>query len=214
MVWLSHPYMTTGKNIALTIWTFFGKVMSLLFNMLSRFVVDFLPKSQCLLISWLWSLSAMILEPKKIKSVTSVWILIKVKVSVAQSCLTLWDSVDCSLPGSSVHGILQVRILEWVAIPFSRGSSWPMDRTWVSCLAGRFYIFWATRVESFPKKIIWLVWRLSVSFFACSPTNIEKWLGHFCEGYYFFMPFQNKKWFLACADKDSQLLEWSKVFSL
>ena len=119
MVWLSHPYMTTGKNIALTIWTFFGKVMSLLFNMLSRFVVDFLPKSQCLLISWLWSLSAMILEPKKIKSVTSVWILIKVKVSVAQSCLTLWDSVDCSLPGSSVHGILQVRILEWVAIPFS-----------------------------------------------------------------------------------------------
>ena len=81
--------MTTGKNITLTIWTFFGKVMSLLFNMLSRFVVDFLPKSQCLLISWLWSLSAMILEPKKIKSVTSVWILIKVKVSVAQSCLTL-----------------------------------------------------------------------------------------------------------------------------
>ena len=81
--------MITGKNIALTIWTFFGKVMSLLFNMLSRFVVDFLPKSQCLLISWLWSLSAMILEPKKIKSVTSVWILIKVKVSVAQSCLTL-----------------------------------------------------------------------------------------------------------------------------
>ena len=119
-----------------------------------------------------------------------------------------------TLPGSSVHGTSQVTILKWVAIPFSRGSSWPMDRTWVSCLAGRFYIFWATRVESFPKKIIWLVWRLSVSFFACSPTNIEKWLGHFCEGYYFFMPFQNKKWFLACADKDSQLLEWSKVFSL
>ena len=89
MIWLWHPYMTTGKNIALTIRTFVGKAMSLLFNMLSRFVIDFLPKSQCLLISWLWSLSAMILEPKKIKSVTSVWILIKVKVSIAQSCLTL-----------------------------------------------------------------------------------------------------------------------------
>ena len=145
MAQITHSYMITGKNIALTIWTFFGKVMSLLFNMLSRFVIDFLPKSQCLLISWLWSLSAMILEPKKIKSVTSVWILIKVKVSVAQSCLTLWDSVDCSLPGSSVHGILQVRILEWVAIPFSRGSSPNRDRTQVSHIAGRFFTVWATR---------------------------------------------------------------------
>ena len=144
---LSHPYMTTGKNIALTIRTFVGKVMSLLFNMLSRFVIDFLSKSQCLLISWLWSLSAMILEPKKIKSVTSVWILIKVKVSIAQSCLTLWDSVDCSFLGSSVHGILQVRILEWVAIPFSRGSSQSRDWTWVS-ITGRFFTTWVRREEN------------------------------------------------------------------
>ena len=69
-VQLSHPYMTSRKTIALTIQTFDGKVTSLLFNMLSRFVIAFLPTSKCLLISWLQSLSAMTLEPKKIKSVT------------------------------------------------------------------------------------------------------------------------------------------------
>ena len=62
---LSHPYMTTGKTIALTRWTFFGKVMSLLFNMLSRLVITFLQRSKHLLISWLQSPSAVILEPKK-----------------------------------------------------------------------------------------------------------------------------------------------------
>ena len=67
---LSHPYMTTGKNIALTRWTFVGKIMSLLFNMLPRLVIAFLPRSKCLLISWLESPSAVILEPKRIKSVT------------------------------------------------------------------------------------------------------------------------------------------------
>ena len=65
-----HPFMTTGKTIALARWTFVGKVMSLLFNMLSRLVIAFLPRSKCLLISWLQSPSAVILEPKKIKSVT------------------------------------------------------------------------------------------------------------------------------------------------
>ena len=70
-VQLSHPYMTTGKTIALTIWTFVSKMMSLLFNTLSRFVKAFLPRSKCLLISWLQSLSLVILEPKKIKSVTA-----------------------------------------------------------------------------------------------------------------------------------------------
>ena len=67
---LSHPYMTTGKTIALTMWTFVGKAMSLVFNMLSRFVIAFLPSSRYLLISWLQSLTTVILEPKKIKSVT------------------------------------------------------------------------------------------------------------------------------------------------
>ena len=70
IVQLSHPYMTTAKTIALTLWTFVGKVMSLLFNMLSRLVITFLPKSKCLLISWLQSPSAVILEPPKIKSLT------------------------------------------------------------------------------------------------------------------------------------------------
>ena len=69
-VQLSHPYMTTGKTIALTRWTFVGKLMSLLFNMLSRFVIAFLPRSKHLLISWLQSPSAVILEPRKIKSDT------------------------------------------------------------------------------------------------------------------------------------------------
>ena len=69
-VQLSHPYMTTGKIIALIRHTFVGKVMSLLFNMLSRLVIPFLPRSKCLLISWLQSSSAVILEPPKIKSAT------------------------------------------------------------------------------------------------------------------------------------------------
>ena len=70
MVQLSHPYMTTGKTIALTRWTSVGKVMSLLFNMPSRLVTTFLSRSKCLLISWLQSPSAVILEPPKIKSLT------------------------------------------------------------------------------------------------------------------------------------------------
>ena len=70
IVQLSHPYMTIGKTIVLTKWTFVGRVMSLLFNMLSRLVITFLPRSKCLLISWLQSPSAVILEPQKIKSLT------------------------------------------------------------------------------------------------------------------------------------------------
>ena len=70
MVQLSHPYMTSGKTIALTIQTFVSKVISLLFNMLPRFVIAFLPRSKYLLISWLQSSSALIPEPKKIKCVT------------------------------------------------------------------------------------------------------------------------------------------------
>ena len=70
IVQLSHPYTTIGKTIALTRWTFVGKVMSLLFNMLSRLVITFLPKSKHLLISWLQPPSAVILEPQKINSAT------------------------------------------------------------------------------------------------------------------------------------------------
>ena len=71
MVQLSHLYRTTGKTIALTMWTFVGKVMSLLFNTLFRFVIAFLPRSKRLLTSWLQSPSTVVLEPKKIKSVTA-----------------------------------------------------------------------------------------------------------------------------------------------
>ena len=92
-VQLSHPYMTIGKNIALTRWTFVDKVMSLLSNMLSRLVITFLPRGKHLLMSWLQSPSAVILEPRKIKS----------------------DTVSTVSP-SICH-----EVMEWVAIPFSKG---------------------------------------------------------------------------------------------
>ena len=86
MVQISHPYMTTRKTIALTRWTFVGKVMSLLLNMLSRFVIAFLPRSKYLLIPWLHSLSIVILESKKIKSVTvSI-----VSPSICHEVMVLW----------------------------------------------------------------------------------------------------------------------------
>ena len=72
---------------------------------------------------------------------------------VAQSCPTLCDPVDCSLPGFSIHGILQARILEWVTISFSRGSSRPGDRTWVSHIVGRHFNLWATRETKFRLKL-------------------------------------------------------------
>ena len=67
------------------------------------------------------------------------------KSEVTQSCPTLCDPKDYSLPGSSVHGIFQARVLEWVATAFSRGSSQPRDRTWVSCIVGRLFTIWALR---------------------------------------------------------------------
>ena len=80
----------------------------------------------------------------------------KVKVLVTQSCPTLCDPTDCSPPGFSIHGILQARILEWIAIPFSRESSWPRDWTQVFCIASRFFAVWATReaqsVKSWTSK--------------------------------------------------------------
>ena len=72
---------------------------------------------------------------KEIKTLVSI----SLCVLVAQSCLTLCDTMDRSPPGSSVHGILQARILGWVALPFSRGSSWPRDQTWVAPMAGRLF---------------------------------------------------------------------------
>ena len=88
---------------------------------------------------------------------------------LAQSCPTLCDPVDCSPPGSSFHGILKARILEWIAISFSRGSSQPRDRTRVSRMTGRCFILWAIREHmnwlikvskivwslTFPKQVVW-----------------------------------------------------------
>ena len=79
--------MTTGKTIAFTRWIFVGKVMSLLFNMLSKLVITFLPRSKCLLISWLQSPSAVILEPRKIKSAT----VSTVSPSVCHECVNKWQ---------------------------------------------------------------------------------------------------------------------------
>ena len=89
MVWISHPQMTSGKTTALSIWTFVGKVMSLLFNMLSRFVIAFLPRSNLLLISWLQSLSTVILEPKKRKSVVA-------STFSLLFAMKWWDLMPCS----------------------------------------------------------------------------------------------------------------------
>ena len=75
---------------------------------------------------------------------------------VAQLCLTLCNPMDCSLPGSSVHGIFQARVLEWVAISFSRGSSWPRDRTWVFHIIGRHFTIWATREVLSPEINVFL----------------------------------------------------------
>ena len=81
---------------------------------------------------------------------------LKVKVLVTQLCPTLCDPMDYSLPGSSVHGILQTTTVEWVAIPFSRESSWPRDQAQVSCIAGSFFAVWASRVPSFTHNYKWI----------------------------------------------------------
>ena len=124
MVQLSHPYETTGKTIALTVWTFISKEMSLLFNMLSRFVTAFLLRSTCFLISWLQLSTAMILKPKKIKCIKSQSISVgryRFKVvqfsSVAQSCPTLCDLMDHRRPGFPVH---QTPRVYSVSCPLSR----------------------------------------------------------------------------------------------
>ena len=98
-----------------------------------------------------------------------------VKVKVAQSCPSVCDPMDCSLPGSSVHGILQARMLEWVAIPFYRESSQPRDRTQVSRIAARFFIIWAilqfngekkievsSACQHWPSTVIWKILFLTV----------------------------------------------------
>ena len=117
--------------------------------MLSMLVITFLPRSKRLLISWLQSPSAvtnyfpiiqlLLFSKWKFFILNSLLILYMLLLKHTQSCPTLCNPMDCSPPGSSIHGILQARILEWVAIPFSRGSSQFKDQTWVSCIVGRFF---------------------------------------------------------------------------
>ena len=85
-------------------------------------------------------------------------------VWVTHLCPTLCDHIDCSPPGSSAHSILQARVLEWVAIPFSRGSSRPRDQTQVSRIAGRFHTVWATR-EAPSSRVTWEWWYLPLWVF-------------------------------------------------
>ena len=124
IVQLWHPYMTTGKTIALTRWTFVGKVMSLLFNMLSRLVVTFLPRSKCVLISWLQSPSAVILEPRKIKSAT---------VSTVPPCICHEVMEECGSEVWEKHSLIL-----WLVISLSvRLCLWTVNFTNVS----RFFLF-------------------------------------------------------------------------
>ena len=118
----SHPHMTTGKTITLTRRIFVGKVTSLLFNKLSRLVMAAAVVSVPASLKWwnccLWRKGSYKETMGMLYiNVIQLW---KVKVLVAPLCSALWDPLDCSPPGSSIHGILQARTLEWVAIAFSR----------------------------------------------------------------------------------------------
>ena len=95
-------------------------------------------------------------------------------VLVAQLCQTFYNPIDCSPPGSSVHGILQARILEWVAIPFSRGSFYPRDGTWVSCIAGRLPSEPPGRPAP-PQEALRSSVCLSLSCTYCWPCNTSRW---------------------------------------
>ena len=103
---------------------------------------------------------------------------------VTQPCSTLCDPMDCSLPGSSVHGILQARILEWVALPFPRGSSQPRDRIQVSLIEGRFFTIWAIREgQIFPYQMGLINCQLIIwegKYGSISKIKI-KLLGWFCD---------------------------------
>ena len=163
MVQLSHPYVTTGKIIALTRQTFVRKVMSLLFNMLSKLVIAFLPRSKCLLISLLVTITV-ILEPKKIKSIAISIVSPSICHGVmgADAMIFIFRML-CFKPAFSLSFTFIKRLfsssllsairvvssaylrLYWVAIPFSWGSSHPRDHTQISCITGGFFTVCSTR---------------------------------------------------------------------
>ena len=106
---------------------------------------------------------------------------------VAQLCPTVCDPVDCSLPGSSVQGIFQARILEWVAISFSRRSSWPRDWTQLSCIVGRRFTVWATRDTAEPPGKLWILKPLPMFKIGC----LDYWVvgGFIYSGWKFFVKY-------------------------
>ena len=92
---------------------------------------------------------------------------------LTKTCLILWDPMDCSPPGSSVHGISQARILEWVAISFSRAPSWPKDWIQVSCTEGRFFIVWATVVQFSSVQSLSHVWLFAAPWIAGRQASLS-----------------------------------------
>ena len=170
IVQLSHPYMTTGKTTALTRWTFVDRP-SLIEIIWKELLVDWAILRTCLLCDYCQCVGSkkgkgLKAGPEHRASCHIVfpysWILAHIcpqwvpkffslnqesesENEVAQSCPTLCDPMDCSLPGSSVHRLFQARVLEWVAISFSRRSSWPRDWTRVSHIVGKCLTIWATR---------------------------------------------------------------------
>ena len=104
-----------------------------------RAAVHRVTKSQTQLSNWTTTLILFLLPD----DITVVCVCVHAKS--LHSCPALWDTTDCSLPGSSVHGTFQARILQWIAISFSRGSSWPRNRTGISCIASGFLTNWAIR---------------------------------------------------------------------
>ena len=132
-----------------------------------------------------------------------------VHVWVTQLCLTVCDPMDCSPPGSSVHGILQARVLEWIATSFSRGSSWSKDQTQVSCIAGGFFTIWATgktnsatiniRIHLCFRLILfsWF-WALNLAeghwFIGCMHTFIFPWLRTWLPSWLLFQPLDSMQW--------------------
>ena len=151
MVQPSHPYMTTGKTMALTIWTFVVKMISLLFNMLSRFVIAFLPRSKHLLISWPQSPSAVILEPKKRKSVTastfSPSICHEVMGLDAKILVFLWWVLS--------------QLFHFPLSPLSRGSLVPLHFMPLEWYHLHIWGYWHFSQQSWFQLVIHLAWHIT-----------------------------------------------------
>ena len=118
----------------------------------------------------------------------------KVKAKVTQSCLTLCDPIDHNLPGSSVHGILQARILEWVAVPFSRGYSQLRDQAQVSCIAGRFFTIWTIQKMSKGERKCQSICPTNLPESSSLESTLAEQCTHYQEGPWIRMIGQKQPW--------------------